>query len=277
MLFGLGSRRAAEAGGTDGRATHAGGAGDELEEVEGDVFVAAGAEAGGGKSVHRESFSEKDANRNGMGSADGAARRALVWEAMRRAFIGMGANLRSRAGDPAETLSAAAAALGALGRVTARSSLYRTAPVGYAEQPQFTNAVAELETGLSPLTLLEHLMEIERQFGRDRRLGFLNGPRTLDLDVLMVGDLCVGMVDLLLPHPRLTERAFVLVPLNEIAPRQRVPPGNASVAELLDRLRKNNPGDADAVVPMESCAWSAAVRGGGGDAAGRAGERDADG
>lgn len=171
---------------------------------------------------------------------------------MRTAYIGMGANLKSRAGAPAETLHAAADMLANLGGIVARSSLYSTAPVGYADQPRFTNAVVALDTALSPLALLQQLMQIERHFGRDRAASFLNGPRTLDLDVLLIDDLCVSMADLTVPHPRLAERAFVLVPLHQIAPHLRVPPTHATVSDLLDRLRTNTPADVQAILPIES-------------------------
>src|ERR1039458_7133204 len=136
---------------------------------------------------------------------------------MRTAFIGMGANLASWAGAPEATLAAAALRLESLGRVTCRSSLYSTAPVGFAGQPRFVNAVVELETELEPRTLLKGLLAIEQEFGRDRAAGFANGPRTLDLDILLLGDHVIHEPGLVIPHPRLAERAFVLVPLCEIA------------------------------------------------------------
>ena len=99
-----------------------------------------------------------------------------------------------------------------------RSSLYSTAPVGFADQPRFVNAVVELETELEASDLLERLLAIEVEFGRDRAAGFANGPRTLDLDILLFGNRKISEPGLEIPHPRLAERAFVLVPLNEIAP-----------------------------------------------------------
>src|ERR1035438_5319340 len=100
---------------------------------------------------------------------------------MRTAFIGMGANLASWAGAPEATLAAAARRLESLGRVACRSSLYSTAPVGFAEQPRFVNAVVALETELPPRELLDGLLAVEQEFGRTRAAGFANGPRTLDL------------------------------------------------------------------------------------------------
>jgi 2-amino-4-hydroxy-6-hydroxymethyldihydropteridine diphosphokinase len=101
----------------------------------------------------------------------------------------MGGNLASWAGTPEATLAAAAVRLERLGRVVRRSSLYSTEPVGFAEQPRFVNAVVALETELEPRALLEGLLAIEQEFGRDRTAGIANGPRTLDLDILLLGEL----------------------------------------------------------------------------------------
>src|SRR5208283_2081036 len=111
---------------------------------------------------------------------------------------------------PEATLAAAAASLERLGRVQARSSLYSTAPVGFADQPRFVNAVVALETELHPRELLAALLAIEREFGRDRAAEIRNGPRTLDLDILLFGAKQITEPDLQIPHPRLSERAFVL-------------------------------------------------------------------
>lgn len=187
---------------------------------------------------------------------------------MHTACIGMGANLPSNAGAPEATLAAAAERLATLGRIAARSSLYSTAPVGYAAQPRFVNAVVVLATGLTPRALLEALMKIERKFGRDRSAGIANGPRSLDLDILLFDDLVVNEPDLTIPHPRLAERAFVLVPLNEIAPDLRDPRTETSVGELLKSL-PSSPYDAtQAVVRIQSDLWRAG-RGGSGDSGAR--------
>lgn len=148
----------------------------------------------------------------------------------------MGANLPSAAGPPEATLTAAAARLSTLGCVTKRSSLYSTEPVGFAAQPRFVNAVVELETDLEPRQLLEGLLKIEQEFGRDRSAGIPNGPRTLDLDVLLLGSVKLDEPGLEIPHPRLNERIFVLLPLSEIAP-SIVPAGQTeSVSQLLHHL-----------------------------------------
>ena len=102
-------------------------------------------------------------------------------------------------------------------RVVKKSSLYRSAPLGYAEQPDFVNAVAQLETGLPAERLLAEMQEVEVRHGRSR--SFANAPRTLDLDLLLFGTLKLDTGNLKLPHPRMHERAFVLKPLLEIAPQ----------------------------------------------------------
>ena len=179
-------------------------------------------------------------------------------ESMHTAYIALGGNLRSWAGPPIITLSNAAERLQALGRVTRRSSLYRTAPVGFAEQPEFVNAVVELETELGPGNLLEKLLAIEREFGRNRRGEIPNGPRTLDLDILLVDELEVNEPGLELPHPRMSNRTFVLVPLHEIAPQLTVPGQGKTVAELLESLKNSRKDDADGVVRMERDSWRTA-------------------
>jgi 2-amino-4-hydroxy-6-hydroxymethyldihydropteridine diphosphokinase len=166
----------------------------------------------------------------------------------------MGANLASWAGAPEATLAAAAQRLESLGRVVRRSSLYSTAPVGFAEQPRFVNAVVELETELEPRLLLKRLLAIEQEFGRDRAAGIANGPRTLDLDILLLEDLQIREPGLEIPHPRLAERAFVLIPLNEIAPQAVVPGLARTVQQLLTSLRADL--DSDAVVQVKSEVWA---------------------
>lgn len=133
----------------------------------------------------------------------------------RRAFVGLGSNL----GNPRRQVESALNELAALAstRLVARSSLYRTAPWGVADQPAFVNAVAELESGLAPRELLQALLAIEQRHGRVRD-GTRWGPRMLDLDLLACGDVQLAGTGLTLPHPELARRAFVLVPLAEIAP-----------------------------------------------------------
>ncbi len=174
---------------------------------------------------------------------------------MRTAYIGMGANLPSPAGSPAATLAAAVRRLGTLGRITAHSSLYSTEPIGFTGQPRFLNAVVALQTNLAPRPLLEALLAIEREFGRDRSRGILNGPRSLDLDILLIEGLAVSEPDLEIPHPRLAERGFALIPLAEIAPQARDPRTGTTVAQWLQRLFPN-PADAlQSVAAIQSDLW----------------------
>lgn len=145
------------------------------------------------------------------------------------AFIGLGANL----GDARGAVEAAIRALGALPgtRLLSRSRLYRTPPWGPVPQPDYVNAVARVSTALPPLELLDHLLGIERAFGRDRSRAPHWGPRTLDLDVLLYGDAVIDEPGLRVPHPRLHERAFVVVPLHEVAPALTIP-GQGALADL---------------------------------------------
>lgn len=144
------------------------------------------------------------------------------------ACIALGSNLD----NPEQQVRIALCALAGLPltRLIAASSLYRSAPVGYHDQPDFVNAVAVIKTGLAARALLEHLIVIERSSGRVRE--FPNAPRTLDLDIVLYGESVVSEPGLIIPHPRMHERAFVVVPLVEIAPRARVP-GRGIARDLL--------------------------------------------
>ena len=173
-------------------------------------------------------------------------------ELMRTAYIGLGGNLASWVGEPQATVAAAALRLESLGRVVARSSLYSTAPVGFADQPRFVNAVVALETYLAPRELLNKLLAIELEFGRNRSTGVVNGPRTLDMDILLFGELEISEPDLEIPHPRLAERAFVLTPLNASAPRLFVPGRGKTVAQLLTQLLAASQSNSDAVLRIDS-------------------------
>jgi 2-amino-4-hydroxy-6-hydroxymethyldihydropteridine diphosphokinase len=177
---------------------------------------------------------------------------------MQTAIIGMGANLASHAGPPEFTLAAAVSRLESLGRVVYRSSLYSTAPVGYAAQPRFINAVVAIETDLEPRALLDGLLRIEQEFGRDRSQGIHNGPRTLDLDILLLGDQVISVPGLEIPHPRIRERAFVLVPLREIASNALNVHHGTLVTQLLNAAITPLHGDTnEAVLPIQSDVWRA--------------------
>ena len=144
-----------------------------------------------------------------------------------KAYIGLGANL----GDREESIRSAAELLGA-SRI---STIRETEPWGYEDQPRFLNAVVELETDLPPRELLDRLLEVERELGRTRD-GPRFGPRRIDLDLLVYGDLPLDEPGLTVPHPRLHERLFVLEPLAEFAPSLDVP-GKGLVSVLLAGLQ----------------------------------------
>lgn len=163
-----------------------------------------------------------------------------------RAFIGLGSNL----GDSAGLVRAAILELGQLEgcRLVKASSLYRTAPVlrappaagpapptAVACQPDYINAVSEIETDLQPHKVLKALLELESRHGRMRSV--TDAPRTLDLDLLLYGDTVLDEANLKLPHPRMHQRAFVLAPLTEIAPDCEIP-GHGRAADCLNRLNE---------------------------------------
>jgi 2-amino-4-hydroxy-6-hydroxymethyldihydropteridine diphosphokinase len=152
---------------------------------------------------------------------------------MRHVYIGLGANL----GDREATIRRGLELLDGDPdvEVAAVSTLRETDPVGYEDQPRFLNGAARLETELTPHALLERLLEVERELGRDRS-GPRFGPRTIDLDLLLYGDELVAEEGLEIPHPRLHERAFVLEPLYELDPALQVP-GRGSVQALLAGLQ----------------------------------------
>ena len=157
----------------------------------------------------------------------------MIVEPPIRAFVGLGGNL----GDVETTLTEAMWALDSLPQtsIRAQSRFYRTPPWGNTEQPPFLNAVVELQTRMAPRVLLDRLLEIEARFGRDRSEGEKWGPRVLDLDLLVYGEEQMDEPGLHLPHPHLHERAFVLVPLAEIAPRLEIV-GVGKISGLLQAI-----------------------------------------
>jgi len=138
-------------------------------------------------------------------------------------YVGLGSNLGDREATLREALRRLAEIEGVA--VVAVSSFRQTDPIGKVDQPRFVNAAAELETSLAPRDLLDRLLEVERGLGRDRAKEERWGPRTLDLDLLLYGNETVEEPGLEVPHPRLTERAFVLEPLLELDPDLRLPDG----------------------------------------------------
>jgi len=150
-------------------------------------------------------------------------------------LLGMGSNLPSAAGAPRATLEAALAALEQSGlRIVKRSRWYRSVPVPASDQPDFVNGVVAVETALEPAELLALLHRIEARFGRARRE--VNAARSLDLDLLAYDDRIVEETGLVLPHPRLHLRAFVLLPLAEVAPDWVHPRLGQSVSDLIAAL-----------------------------------------
>jgi 2-amino-4-hydroxy-6-hydroxymethyldihydropteridine diphosphokinase len=147
-----------------------------------------------------------------------------------RAYVGLGSNL----GDREDTIRRALVLLAAEEGidVVAVSTLRETEPVGYADQPDFVNGAAALDTELTPRALLERLLAVELALGRVRGAGPRFGPRVVDLDLLLYGDAAVDEPGLTVPHPRLAERRFALEPLQELDPELRLPDGRA-VRDLL--------------------------------------------
>lgn len=148
---------------------------------------------------------------------------------MRVAYVGLGSNLGER-----ESLIRQAAELIGARRL---SSIIETEPWGHERQPLFLNAVAEVETPLDARGLLDRLLEVERRLGRER-VGPRWGPRTIDLDLLLFGDETIDEPGLVVPHPHLTERLFVLEPLAELAPLRRIP-GSGTVQSVLAGLQSS--------------------------------------
>lgn len=147
-------------------------------------------------------------------------------------YLSLGSNLGNRPAHIAEAIGA----LGAAGvRVLRQSSLYATEPVDFRTQSWFLNCVVEAETEWMPRQLLRALQEMERRLGRRKTVR--RGPRVIDLDILLYGSSVIRSADLKVPHPRMAERRFVLVPLNEIAPGLRHPTLHRTIAELLATVR----------------------------------------
>jgi 2-amino-4-hydroxy-6-hydroxymethyldihydropteridine diphosphokinase len=161
---------------------------------------------------------------------------------MKRVYLSLGSNLSDRQAN----LEKAVQQLGD-NRIEVRrvSSLYRTEPVGYAEQPWFLNCVAEVITDLMPLQLVRRCQEVERELGR--RPGPKNGPRLIDIDILLYENAVVHSPEVTIPHPRMAERRFVLVPLAELAPALEDPVSGLKIREMLQAT-----GDKSQVVKLQA-------------------------
>lgn len=148
------------------------------------------------------------------------------------AFLGLGSNLGDRAGNIKEALRRLSEIPGI--KVEKVSSLYETEPMGLLEQPNFINAVAKIKTNLSPTDLLAAVLKIEHGIGRVRTVRW--GPRIIDIDILMYNNVSINTPELIIPHPRMQERAFVMIPLYEIAPDLRLQDGRG-IREAVESLR----------------------------------------
>ena len=154
--------------------------------------------------------------------------------------------LGSNMGNRLDNMRRAVALMKPLGEVTARSAVYETPPWGVEEQPRFLNACVLLETGAPPKMLLEKFKEIEQAVGRVGRERW--GPREIDIDILTYGGEVINDEELTVPHPMMRERAFVLVPLSEIAPGMKIPPDNCEVSGIARRIREKTNSDGIVVI-----------------------------
>lgn len=166
---------------------------------------------------------------------------------MKGVYLGLGSNL----GDRAANMRMALRYLSAMVRVASVSSLYETPPVGVASQPMFYNAVCQVEAGLTPEALLRYTKQVEFEIGR--RPGPPHDPRPIDIDILLWDDVAVKSDTLTVPHPRLAERAFVLVPLVEIAPKRLAHPVDGRPIDAL--LAELRPEDVAAIVKVAEPGW----------------------
>lgn len=155
----------------------------------------------------------------------------MLNEGTNEAYLGLGANL----GAPEEQLARAVDDLAGAGVVEAVSSIYLTEPVGRPDQPQYLNLVCRISTPLSPTELLARIRSMEERLGRVRRRR--NDPRTIDIDILSYADQVVSTTDLIIPHPRMHVRAFVLIPLGQIAPDWRHPVLGLTPTEMMRAAR----------------------------------------
>ena len=158
------------------------------------------------------------------------------------AAIALGSNLRSGWGEPADAIAEAVRRLGALGTVTAVSSLRETKPVGDVDQPNFVNGAALLNTPLAPLELMQALLAVEREMGRVRDGVATKGPRLIDLDLLLYDGSVLATNVLSLPHPAMHTRLFVLEPMAEIAPEMVHPVFGKTMRVLLNEMRDRSTG-----------------------------------
>jgi 2-amino-4-hydroxy-6-hydroxymethyldihydropteridine diphosphokinase len=154
--------------------------------------------------------------------------------AIHHVYLGLGSNLGDRKSNLGESIKQ----ISEFAIIKKMSSIYETEPWGLKDQPGFLNQVIFVETKLAPADLLSHLKTIEEKMGRKKTV--LYGPRLIDLDILFFNDLLMKTPDLIIPHPHITERAFVLVPLAEIAPNMNHPHHHKTIKELLKDVDKSS-------------------------------------
>jgi 2-amino-4-hydroxy-6-hydroxymethyldihydropteridine diphosphokinase len=154
---------------------------------------------------------------------------------MHQVYLGLGSNMS----NPLKQLKDAIHSINNLEKTTVKkkSNVYESLPVGYLNQANFFNQVISIETNLLPKELLHHFQEIEKKQKRIKRI--FNGPRTIDIDILLFDDLCINEKELIIPHPRMMERAFVMIPLLEIEPLIKIPKIN-NLEEFLGKLEIKN-------------------------------------
>jgi len=155
-------------------------------------------------------------------------------------------SLGSNVGNRLDNIRQAVALMKPLGEITKRSSVYETPPWGVETQPRFLNACVLLETDVPPKILLDKLKEIEQTVGRMERERW--GPREIDIDILTYGTEIINDAGLMVPHPMMHERAFVLIPLSEIAPDMKIPPDDSEVSRIAQRISEKSSGDEIVII-----------------------------
>ncbi len=168
---------------------------------------------------------------------------------MAKVLLGLGSNV----GEPLDNLHEAISRLSDICLISRISSVYKSEPVGFADQDWFLNCAVSVETSLTPEELLDRILQVEIAMGRTRTVR--NGPRTIDIDILLYDDRQIACSALTVPHPRMHERAFVLRPAAEIAPDMRHPVLQTSIKEALDQLE-----EAEQVDRINAPAWPPPLR-----------------
>lgn len=162
-------------------------------------------------------------------------------------YLGIGTNIGDRLSNIKQALQLLEKVDGVI--VERISSIYETEPVGYREQPFFFNLVSQIRTQLPPKQLLKETQQIEQQLKRVRTVRW--GPRTIDIDILLFGDCIIHQPDLIIPHPRMLQRSFVLIPLEELAPELIIPGTEQTVSQWNERLEQQPTSLVTKIIPKE--------------------------